>query len=109
LETFGCGANVSDTPPGYRDGPALGCTLPVFLALVGAALGADKLEIFVAYGVGMALVLMALAVAVACARQGVAIRLRRLLPHVGRLAGVMLAVSGGYLVYYWRASASATA
>jgi cytochrome c-type biogenesis protein len=80
---------------------SLGCTLPIFLALVGASLGADKLAVFVAYGVGMAVVLMALAVAVACARQGMAIRSRHLLPHVGRLAGALLVLSGGYLVYYW--------
>jgi cytochrome c-type biogenesis protein len=80
---------------------SLGCTLPIFLALVGASLGADKLAIFVAYGIGMAVVLMALAVAVAVARQGLASRLRPLLPHVSRLAGVLLTASGLYLVYYW--------
>jgi cytochrome c-type biogenesis protein len=80
---------------------SLGCTLPIFLALVGASLGADKLMIFLAYGAGMAVVLMALAVAVACARQGLANHLRRLLPHLSRLAGVLLTASGGYLVYYW--------
>jgi cytochrome c-type biogenesis protein len=80
---------------------SLGCTLPIFLALVGASLGADKIMVFLAYGVGMAVVLMALAVAIACAREGIASRLRPLLPHVGRLAGVLLTASGGYLVYYW--------
>lgn len=49
----------------------------------------------------MALVLMALGVAVACAREGIAQTLRPLLPHVGRLAGALLTVSGAYLVYYW--------
>jgi cytochrome c-type biogenesis protein len=80
---------------------SLGCTLPIFLALVGASLGADKLTAFVAYGAGMAVVLMALAVAVACARQGLATRLRPALPYVNRLAGVLLTASGIYLVYYW--------
>ena len=80
---------------------SLGCTLPIFLALVGASLGADKLAVFLAYGAGMAVVLMALAVAIALARQGIAGALRPLLPHVGRLAGLLLTASGGYLVYYW--------
>jgi cytochrome c-type biogenesis protein len=80
---------------------SLGCTLPIFLAVVGASLGADTIAVFVAYGAGMAVVLMALAVAVACARQGLAGRLRVLLPHVGWLAGVLLTASGAYLVYYW--------
>ena len=80
---------------------SLGCTLPILLALVGASLGADKVVIFVAYGVGMAVVLMALAVGVACARDAIAGRMRRLLPHVGRIAGVLLTASGAYLAYYW--------
>ena len=80
---------------------SLGCTLPIFLALVGASLSANKLAAFVAYGAGMAVVLMALAVAIACARQGLATRLRPALPYVGRLAGILLSASGAYLVYYW--------
>jgi cytochrome c-type biogenesis protein len=80
---------------------SLGCTLPILLALVGASLGADKLAVFGAYGAGMAVVLMALAVAVALAREGLARRLRPLLPHVSRLAALLLLVSGGYLTYYW--------
>jgi cytochrome c-type biogenesis protein len=80
---------------------SLGCTLPIFLALVGASLGADKIAVFLAYGLGMALVLMALSVAIALAREGAARSLRPLLPHVRWLAGLLLAVSGGYLVYYW--------
>jgi cytochrome c biogenesis protein CcdA len=80
---------------------SLGCTLPIFLALVGASVGAGKVAVFVAYGAGMAIVLMALAVAVACARQGLARRVTPALPYVGRLSGVLLTASGGYLVYYW--------
>jgi cytochrome c-type biogenesis protein len=80
---------------------SLGCTLPIFLALVGASLGAAKLTIFAAYAAGMTLVLMALAVTVAFTRQGIARYLRGLLPQVGRLAGLLLLASGGYLVYYW--------
>jgi cytochrome c biogenesis protein CcdA len=80
---------------------SLGCTLPIFLALVGASLGADKVSIFFAYGAGMTIVLMALAVAVACARQGIARLFRPVLPHVGRLAGILLGAAGAYLVYYW--------
>ena len=69
--------------------------------LVGASLGAAKLTIFAAYAAGMMLVLMGLAVTVAFTRQGIARFLRRLLPHTGRLAGLLLVASGGYLVYYW--------
>src|ERR671931_2039066 len=51
---------------------SLGCTRPLFLALVGASLGGAKLTAFVAYGVGMAVVLMALSVLVALLREGAA-------------------------------------
>ncbi len=80
---------------------SLGCTLPIFLALVGASLGAGKLSVFLAYGVGMALVLMTLSIGVALAREGATRMLRPLLPFVGRAAGLLLTFSGGYLIYYW--------
>lgn len=81
---------------------SLGCTLPLFLTLIGASLsGGGKLTTFLAYGLGMALVLMALSVLVALAREGVARAVRPLLPHLNRIAGLLLLVSGGYLFYYW--------
>jgi cytochrome c-type biogenesis protein len=80
---------------------SLACTLPIFLALVGVAVGASKLVVFAAYGAGMALVLMALSVAAALMRDGLARALKRLLPHMEQIAGALLAVAGIYLVYYW--------
>lgn len=83
---------------------SLGCTLPLFLALVGASLGTESgssLVIFAAYGLGMALVLTALAVAAALARQGLATSMRRLLPHMNRISGVLLLTAGMYMSYYW--------
>jgi cytochrome c-type biogenesis protein len=80
---------------------SLGCTLPLFLALVGASLGGAKLTAFIAYGIGMALVLMALSVLVALAREGAMRLVRPALPYMGRIAGALLLASGGYLFYYW--------
>jgi cytochrome c-type biogenesis protein len=80
---------------------SLGCTLPLFLALVGASLGGAKLTAFLAYGVGMAIVLMALSVLVALLREGTIRLVRPALPYMSRIAGVLLLVSGGYLFYYW--------
>ena len=83
---------------------SLGCTLPLFLALVGASLGAessDSLLVFAAYGLGMALVLTALSVAAALARQGLARGVRRLVPHMSRIAGALLLIAGVYVSYYW--------
>jgi cytochrome c-type biogenesis protein len=81
---------------------SLGCTLPLFLTLVGVSLsGGGKLTTFLAYGAGMALVLMALSVLVALAREGAARAVRPLLPYMNRIAGLLLIASGGYLFYYW--------
>jgi cytochrome c-type biogenesis protein len=44
---------------------------------------------------------MALSVLVALAREGVTRAVRPLLPYMSRIAGVLLVIAGGYLVYYW--------
>jgi cytochrome c-type biogenesis protein len=80
---------------------SLGCTLPIFLTLVATALTGGKLAVFAAYGTGMAIVLTSLAVAVALLREGIARSWRPLLPYMGRIAGALLLISGGYLAYYW--------
>ena len=84
---------------------SLGCTLPVFLALVGASLSTasvgESLVVFGFYGLGMATTLMSLSVAAALARDGLARSLKRLLPYMGRVAGGLLLASGAYLSYYW--------
>jgi len=84
---------------------SLGCTPPVFLAMVGASagsrVGADSLAVFAAYGTGMAVVLMALSVSAALVQEGLARGVKRLLPHMGRVAGGLLVVAGGYLTYHW--------
>jgi cytochrome c biogenesis protein CcdA len=84
---------------------SLGCTLPIFVALVGASLAtASVIEgtiVFVAYGFGMATMLMALSLGAALARDGLARRLKRLLPYMQRIASALLLVAGAYLTYYW--------
>ncbi|MEO7836600.1 MAG: cytochrome c biogenesis CcdA family protein [Acidimicrobiales bacterium] len=84
---------------------SLGCTLPIFLTLIAASLGATgfaaSVAAFASYGLGMALVLMALSVAAALFRDQLARNLRRVLPYFPRLTGAMLAVAGVYLSYYW--------
>lgn len=80
---------------------SLGCTLPLFLTLIAASSGPDKLTVFAAYATGTAIVLMALAVLVALAREGVARAVRPALRYMPRIAGLLLVIAGGYLVYYW--------
>lgn len=84
---------------------SLGCTLPVFLVVIGASLAttdpAAAGGVFLAYGLGMATVLMALSVAAALLRTGLARNLKRILPYTHRLAGLLLVIAGAYLTYYW--------
>lgn len=84
---------------------SLSCTLPVFLTLVGASLAARgpaaSVGVFGAYGAGAGAVLMALSIAAALVREGLARRLRRLLPHLPKVTGALLVVAGAYLSYYW--------
>lgn len=83
---------------------SLSCTLPIFLAVLGTAVTSDPLTSvlsFAAYGTGMGTVLTALAVAAALSRTGLAGATRRILPHVSRISGVLLAAAGAYVVNYW--------
>jgi len=84
---------------------SLGCTLPVFLATVGASLAtggpSGAVTVFAAYGGGMTLVIMALALTAALVRRGLERLLRRLVPHMQRVSGGLLVVTGAYLTYYW--------
>lgn len=84
---------------------SLGCTLPIFVALVGASLATSSIVegtiVFGAYGLGMATMLMALSLGAALARDGLARRLKRLLPHMQRIASGLLLLAGVYLTYYW--------
>lgn len=83
---------------------SLSCTLPIFLAVVGWAVasgsGLDGLVIFLAYAGGMGLVMVALTVAIALAREALVQSLKKAVPYVQRWAGAVLAVAGGYIVYY---------
>ncbi|MEU0879424.1 cytochrome c biogenesis protein CcdA [Lentzea sp. NPDC005914] len=74
---------------------SLSCAIGPFLVLVGASLESG-LPAFLAYALGMGLVVTALAVAGSL----LAPRIRKLLPHVGRIGGVVLVVMGAYVTYY---------
>jgi cytochrome c-type biogenesis protein len=83
---------------------SLSCTIGLFMSLVaGSFTSADLtagLGSFLAYGLGMALVLMALTLAIALARQGLVRVLRGIVPHVNRIAGVLLVLAGAYVAYF---------
>jgi cytochrome c biogenesis protein CcdA len=84
---------------------SLGCTLPIFLVVVGSAIKSqgftNGLFQFFSYALGMGAVLTSLALSIAVFKGGLATYLRRLLPYMERIAGVLLLLSGTYQIYYW--------
>ncbi len=84
---------------------SLGCTLPVFLVVVGSAIKSQGfsggLLQFVSYSLGMGAVLTLLALSFALFKGGLATYMRRTVPYMGRVAGALLLVSGSYQVHYW--------
>ena len=84
---------------------SLGCTLPVFLAVVGTSLQlhglADAAWQFVLFGVGMGTVLAVLTIATAWTGDGLLRRARTLGRHIGWASAVLLWLAGAYVVYYW--------
>jgi cytochrome c biogenesis protein CcdA len=84
---------------------SLGCTLPVFLGVVGTSLQlhgvASAVGQFMLFGIGMGVVLTACTVATAWLGDGMIKRARALGPHVGWLSAVVLWLAGSYVLYYW--------
>jgi cytochrome c biogenesis protein CcdA len=83
---------------------SLSCTIAPFLAVTGAGLRGESalgaLAVYVAYAVGFTLVVGVLAVAAALSSAAVADRMRRIMPYVNRISGVLLVVVGLYVAYY---------
>jgi cytochrome c biogenesis protein CcdA len=84
---------------------SLGCTLPLFLAVVGTGFVrgglAASLEELLLYALGMGVVVSSLTVLTALVGHGILARVRgagRLLEPLGAL---LLLATGGYIVYYW--------
>lgn len=87
---------------------SLGCTLPVFLVVVGSAIKsqgfASSVLQFVSYAMGMGAVLTSMAVSFALFKGGLTTYVRAVLPYMGRIAGLLLLISGTYQVHYWLTS-----
>jgi cytochrome c-type biogenesis protein len=84
---------------------SLGCTLPVFLGVVGTSLQLHGLAAavgqFLLFGIGMGTVLAALTIATVWFGDGLIRRARTLGRHVGWASAVLLWLAGAYVVYYW--------
>lgn len=84
---------------------SLSCTLAAFLSVVGTSVTVPGLAtipfLFLFYALGTAAVLFAVSISAALARGGLTRAIRRALPFVERASGVVLAVAGAYIVFYW--------
>jgi cytochrome c biogenesis protein CcdA len=83
---------------------SLSCAVGPFLAVTGAGLRdwtvLGRVSVYLAYAAGIAVVIGTLAVAAALASSALAERMRRVLPLVNRLSGMLLIAVGLYVGYY---------
>lgn len=83
---------------------SLGCTVGLFIAGVSNVFASggfvEGVSVFIAYGLGMGAVILTLTVGLAMAKTSIATNMRKVLPWVNRISGVLLVLSGIYLVIY---------
>jgi cytochrome c biogenesis protein CcdA len=83
---------------------SLSCTVGPFLAVTAAGLRGGSVlgaaAVYLAYAAGFTLVVGVLAVAAALASSATVDRMRRIVPYVNRISGVLLLVVGVYVGYY---------
>jgi len=83
---------------------SLSCTIGLFISVISGSFArqgfADGVANFIAYAVGMGSVITFLTISLAMARTNIARDLRRVLPYVSRISGLMLVLAGIYLVNY---------
>lgn len=84
---------------------SLSCTLPVFLAVVGATLAVsgllEAIGQFILYALGMGLVILALTIALALFKGALVGTLQKALPYVQPLSALFMVLAGSYIVFYW--------
>jgi len=83
---------------------SLSCTVGIFISGVSNSFSADGIARgtgnFLAYGIGMGVVVTFLTMSLALAKSNVATSMRRLLPYITRLSGVLLIIAGIYMIDY---------
>jgi cytochrome c biogenesis protein CcdA len=83
---------------------SLSCTVGPFLAVTASAARTpswqDSVLVYLAYAGGFAVIVGALAVSTAFASSALLDRIRRILPYINRISGVLLVVVGLYVAYY---------
>lgn len=84
---------------------SLGCTLPVFLAVVFQSFVSGDMALgvlaFVFYSLGMGLVIILISILTLWTREAAQRVIRNVLPYMKQLSAVVMVVAGAYLIYYW--------
>ena len=84
---------------------SLGCTLPVFIGVVGTSLQLHGIVVatgqFMLFGAGMGVVLSGLTLCTAWFGDGAIRRVRQVTRHVAWASAILLWLAGAYVVYYW--------
>ena len=84
---------------------SLGCTLPIFLTVVGTSLAVSDFGAsfgqFLLYALGMGLVIMALTLGLAVAKGAMVGAVRKALPYVQPVGAWLMVIAGAYIVFYW--------
>ncbi|MEZ5247083.1 MAG: cytochrome c biogenesis CcdA family protein [Acidimicrobiales bacterium] len=83
---------------------SLSCTVGIFISGVSSSFSSDGVARgtgnFLAYAIGMGVVITFLTMSLALAKSNVATNMRRLLPYIGRISGVLLVLAGIYMIDY---------
>ncbi len=84
---------------------SLGCALPIFLVVVGAATASSSwvtsLVQFLNFALGMGIVVTIVSVAIALSREGVVRLIRRSFRYSAQVTAIFLLLGGAYLIAYW--------
>jgi cytochrome c-type biogenesis protein len=83
---------------------SLSCGFAGFAGTVASAFGEDSIfeamKLYLAFALGMGLVLMVVSIAAAMAQQTFIRSLKKILPYVNRVSGVLLLLAGLYVCWY---------
>ena len=84
---------------------ALSCTFPLFLTIVSIALASTGtfggLYAFLIYAGGMGVMMIGISIGLAMSKEFVTDQLRRVMPHIHKISGLIIIISGLYLIYYY--------
>ena len=84
---------------------SLGCTLPIFLSVIGSSFAVSGLAAsfaqFALYALGMGLVIITLTLSMALFRGAMLSGMRKIMPYIHPIGTWLMITAGTYIVFYW--------